>query len=259
MEKVSNAEVMEAVKTLAAQVRRIAEQLEKANDRKRYHKEYYQRRKKEKVQKEEAASTKLQVPEDRSVFRASSKVQLPVAKWLRKLVQFHDAKRPVENFLTWLTWSWNRDTFSIQPITKSGGYHNVVIGLSGKKPIRNKHTDGDMFPKLRQRFTSVGQIDTFSNCKWWDFGFCVLGRVFEDAKDEGVFDRLSPRYQKMIRVMVGSTGECPAGDINFDPLNTNIDEMNKTIKRVRNSIECGVAACKRGLYMPEEPFTSYFQ
>ena len=252
-----NRTMNEQMQKMAEQMQKMAEMLEKAHCRKAYHKDYYSRRKEEKAENKKIAADRLEVP-NKCIFQATG---LPLKKWVDKMVKFHELGKSPENFLTWLAWSWNKNTFTLPPITRSGGYNNVLIGKTGDKGLRARYTESDMFPTVRfPKFTKMVQLDAFHSCKWWRFGARVLGKVYLLADDMEIFNKFRPRFQKLIRVMVGSTGECPAGDGEcFDQNQDDMVVMNRTFRKVRFALESAVAACKKGLFMKEEPFTAHFQ
>jgi len=123
---VSNEEVLAAVVSLKADIQRIAEALEKQQDRKSYQAEYYKKRKAAK-----AAKLKRLENKDRHCLGGMRDPRLPHETWTKQLKAFAERGLSAYNFLTWLAWSWNHNTYEHVPITKSGGYMHVYIGLSG--------------------------------------------------------------------------------------------------------------------------------
>ena len=68
---------------------------------------------------------------DRHCLEGSRDRRLPAAEWGEVLKSFVQRGLSPYNFLSWLAWKWNKDTFQHVPITKSGGYMHVFIGMSG--------------------------------------------------------------------------------------------------------------------------------
>ena len=54
-------------------------------------------------------------------WRLNPRLESPLVKWTNKLREFIADKRSVDNYLEWLGWSWNHDTYVTQPVVKSGG------------------------------------------------------------------------------------------------------------------------------------------
>ena len=136
----SLADVLREMALIKEQVARVADALEKQADRKKYQAAYYQERKKKAAKKKKAVGRPN--PARHCLNGRDSK--LPHAKWAEQLKSFVERGLSPYNFLTWLAWEWNKNTYQHVPITRSGGYYNVLIGISDGKPLRSKYSERDL-------------------------------------------------------------------------------------------------------------------
>ena len=250
----SNAEVMEAITVLSEQVTRIADALQKQQDRKEYHSEYYKKRKVAKLQRE--AEEKRLPNKDKNCLDGPRDRRLPHATWALKLKEFVDRGLSPYNFLTWLAWTWNHATFRHAPVTRSGGYNHVFCGMSGDKPIRTKRSDRDFTGHMRiTSFTKPSQIDTFQNALWWNWGWQVLAMTISEVQGESWYQRLGDTWHKPMQVMQGGIGMYETRGVMFDQNERDLVKASKAYGMVRPTLEMGWGACLRGLFCKVEPFT----
>ena len=114
--------VLTVITELKAQVQRIGCAAEKGGPQELP--EYYKKRKINKKKKAAKNKLKLENP-NRHILEGQRDYRLPFKKWALKLKRFVDRGLSPYNFVTWLAWSWNQDTYQHTPITKSGGYMRV--------------------------------------------------------------------------------------------------------------------------------------
>lgn len=255
----SGTEVLNAIADLKAQVQRIAEALEKANSRKEYQASYYKKRKQKK------ATPKILAPSglrnlDRHCLEGRRDKRLPVDKWATVLRRFVDARASPYNFLTWLAWSWNKDTYHMVPITKSGGYLQVFIGFSGDKALRIKYSERELLGRVKVcTFSKQEQLEAFREAKWWRWGFGVLGSVVFQVEDEPWFKQLRDDWIRPLRVMMGGFGmyKVPGMNIEFDQSVSDLPKASKMYGIMRPTLTMSWAACLRGLHCKEEPFSQF--
>ena len=115
---VSNEELLAAVVQLKEQVQRIAEAMEKQQGRKSYQADYYKKKKR----KAALARAVVRLPnKDRHCLEGPRDSRLPHAVWAKQLKAFAERGLSAYNYITWLAWTWNHNTFEHVPITKSGG------------------------------------------------------------------------------------------------------------------------------------------
>ena len=248
---VSNEEVLAAVVELKEQVQRIAEAMEKQQDRKSYQAEYYKKRKAAKAAKVVRLENR-----DRHCLDGPRDPRLPHAVWAKQLKAFAERGLSAYNFITWLAWAWNHNTYEHVPITKSGGYMHVFIGLSDKKPLRAKYSERDVTGHMRvSRLTKPEQIDTFADALYWKWTFGTICNVVGEAEDEGWFEGLGESWHKPLKVAMGDFGCYEIKGEIFDPGERNLDVANKTYGWLRPTLEMNWSAFLRGLFSKEEPFT----
>ena len=105
--------ILESIGKLRTEVRGLAGELKKLQDRKKYHAEYYQKRKATNAKtkkKKEVVDTRLPNA-DRHCLEGRRDQRLPFAEWAQMLKQFADRGLSAYNFLTWLSWTWNHNTY----------------------------------------------------------------------------------------------------------------------------------------------------
>ena len=249
-----NEEVLAAIAALKEQVQRIADALEKQNDRKSYQAQYYRKRKAEKAK---AVALLQRLPNaDRHCLTGNRDERLPIDKWTQQLRAFAARGLSAYNFITWVAWSWNRDTYVHSPITKSGGYMRVFIGMSGDAPLRSKYSDRDLLGRLRVfKFTKMEQLDTFGGALWWNWTFRILYQIYEGCEHEAWFKALGEGWHKPLKVAAGTYGCYEIKpDVVFDPLERDIETLNKRYSKVRPTLDMTWNAFLRGLFSKEEPF-----
>ena len=248
---VSNEQVLAAVVSLKEQVQRIAETLEKQQGRKKYQAEYYKKRKAAK-----AAKLKRIENKNRHCLDGPRDKRLPHEAWAKQLKVFADRGLSVYNFVTWLAWSWNQNTYEHVPITRSGGYMHVMIGMSGEKPLRLKYSERDVTGHMRvNRFTKPQQIDTFADALWWKWTFSCICDVVGEVEGEDWFEALGESWHKPLKVAMGNYGCYEIKGETFDPNNHDLDVASKMYGWLRPTLEMNWSAFLRGLFSKEEPFT----
>ena len=251
---VSNEEVLAAVAKLAEQVQRIAAAMEKQQDRKSYQAEYYKRRKAKKA--EAAARAKRLSNKDRHCLDGPRDLRLPFAAWAGRMKAFADRGLSAYNFITWLAWTWNHNTYEHVPITRSGGYMHVFIGMSGDKPLRTKYSDRDVTGFMRvNTLTRPEQLDTLRDALFWKWTFGCVFSVVSEVEDEGWFNTLGESWHKPLKVAMGGYGCYEIKGHTFDPSERDLEVASKTYGLLRPTLEMIWNAFMRGLFCKEEPFT----
>ena len=172
------------------------------------------------------------------------------------LKAFADRGLSAYNFITWLAWTWNHNTYEHVPITRSGGYMHVFIGMSGKKPLRHKYSDRDVTGHMRvSRLTKPEQLDTFADALYWKWTFGTIRGVVEVAEEEGWFEGLGESWHKPLKVAMGGFGCYEVKGEIFDPNERNLEVASKTYGWLRPTLVMNWNAFLRGLFSKEEPFT----
>ena len=250
--------ILASISKLRCEVKEIADQLKKQQDRKKYHAEYYQKRKAKeaKKKKEKQVDDNRLTNHNKHCLEGSRDKRLPFAEWAKVLKQFVDRGLSAYNFMTWLSWTWNHNTFRHVPITKSGGYMNVFIGMSGDKPLRHKYSERDVTGRVRVRtFKTPVQLEPLGQALWWHWGYAVLMQVVSEVADEPWYEKLGDAWHRPMQVMQGAFGcyQIREGLI-FDPTETDLVLATKGYQAMRPTLECGWGACLKGLSCKEEPF-----
>ena len=262
---VSIEDLLTVITALKDQVQRMADALQTQEDRKKYHAAYYKKRKAAAAaRKKNAVNDKLENP-NKHILEGSRDYRLPAKKWALKLKEFVDNGLSPYNFITWLAWSWNQDTYRIVPITKSGGYMRVYIGMSaqeGGKALRTRYSERDVTGHVRvNTFKNMTQLDTFASALWWDWGFRVLGLVVQEVDEEDWYKALGESWHRPLMVLQGATGMYEISNnegespLYFDPNEKNLNLASKMYGIVRPTLEMGWGAALRGFFSKEEPFT----
>ena len=246
-------ELIAEMRQLKEQVQRMADTFQKREERREYQAAYYKRRKASKEKQVLPGFKNL----DRHCLEGSRDRRLPAAEWGEVLKSFVQRGLSPYNFLSWLAWKWNKDTFQHVPITKSGGYMHVFIGMSGDKPLRQKYTDRELMGQVKvYRFTKKAQLEFFRDAKWWTWGFHVLGSVIFLLEDEPWFVQLKDDWIKPLRLMMGAYGCYQVrNNIIFDPNESDMCKASNMVGLVRPTLEMCWGACRKGLHCKEEPFT----
>jgi len=243
--------LLDEVVQLKKQVQRIADALEKQQDRKSYQAAYYKKRKAAKAAKVVRLPNK-----DRHCLDGPRDPRLPHAAWAKQLKKFAERGLSVYNFISWLAWTWNQKTYEHSPITKSGGYFHVLIGMSGGKPLRAKYSERDVTGHMRvSRFSRLEQLDTLRDALFWKWTFVVLCEIVNEAEEEGWFEALGESWTKPLKIALGSLGCYEIKGEIFDPCERDLEVASKTYGWLRPTLEMNWSAFLRGLFSKEEPFT----
>ena len=253
---VSNEVLLAAIVELKEQVAKMAEALQSREDRRTYQANYYKKRKETKKQKaEELANARL--PNTRgSHFNGLRKTNVPIKKWVDKMKQFGKEGRSVYNWITWLAWNWNQDVFVYNPLTRSGGYIHVYLGMSNDKPYRHKYCQRDVTGQLNIRTIKTKiQAETLAGALWWDYSFRTIGLVFNEVKNEEWFKQLDRSWETVIRIALGQYGFFELGDgWLWEETQTDINKLAKGYNKIRNYLEPAWRASLKGWFCKGEPF-----
>ena len=250
-------QVLDEIKGLREQVQRMADLIQKQQDRKSYQADYYKKRKETKTKARTAASSDKILNHDRHCLNTARDKRLPHDKYIAKLKEFVSRGLSVYNFVTWLGWSWNHDTYVHAPITKSGGYMHVFIGLSGASPLRSKYSVRDVTGRMRiNTFTSPVQTDTFRDALWWNWTFATIVPMMNDLADvqEPWFKSLGPHWTNPLKIIQGGFGCYEVKGLTFDQGERDLTIASKTYAFVRPTLFMAWAAWLRGMFSKTEPF-----
>ena len=252
---VSTEDLMAEILALKEQVQRMADAMLLKEDRKKYQAEYYRKKKAANAKKKKERS-RLPNP-DRSLFEGRrNDRKMPHKRWADKLREFHEDGRSIWNWLTWLAWAWNQDTWEMSPITRSGGYYHVFIGLDGNgKAIRSKYTERDVTGHVRvNSFTSTPQLSAFADALWWKYAFRSVGYV-TDYDYEDWYKQLPKGWDKTLRLIQGNMGhvELQSGLV-FDQHEADLHRASKMYGLARMTLEQAWACSLKGFFATEEPF-----
>ena len=258
---VTNDELMRALKELTVQVQAIATALQAREDRREYHAKYYLKRKADKKRKEtEVAQTRLPNTKG-SHFCGHRMYNVPVKDWANALKQFADSGRSVFNWLTWLAWTWNQNTFVFSPITKSGGYFHVYIGTTTRNgkdaPLRGRYSQNDLVGQMHiKAFKTKTSAETFSSSIWWDYTFRTVGLVLSEVEDQPWFKQLSRTWHDVMRISLGQMGCYELGtDWCWEQTEEDLVKLSKGYNRVRHMLEPAMRATMKGWFAGDgEPF-----
>ena len=258
---VSNEKLLAELLALKTQVCRIADALQKQEDRKQYQAEYYKKKKAEKKKKK--ASNKLE-NRNKHVLEGTRDRRVPYKMWAAKLKQFYERGLSPYNYITWLAWAWNHDTFQIVPITKSGGYMHVFIGMSaqdGGRALRAKYSERDITGHVRvNTFKNKTQQDVFASALFWKWSFRVLGMVISEVDDQDWYKALGETWHRPMGVLQGPYGmyevkHCGGSEpVYFNPDEPNLNLASKMYGLLRPTLEMGWSSTLKGFFMKTEPF-----
>ena len=151
------------IRRLRNEVKHLTELVESQQNRKKYHSEYYEKRKL-KITKKCKQSDRIPNPKCGMFPMIVS--TMPFKMWANKIHEFACRGLSPYNFLTWLSWAWNQNTYEHVPLTKSGGYLHLYIGMSAQKdgrPLRHRYSQRDFTGRMRVNvLTTSRQLDIFS-------------------------------------------------------------------------------------------------
>ena len=248
---VTNEQLLAAVQALGTQLKAIAGALDKQQKRRDYQAAYYKKRKAAAAEK----ARRIELPNGHCL-ESRRDDRIPAGAWAKQLQRFVERGLSPYNFLTWLAWAWNQDTFNHVPITKSGGYMHVFIGYSGKKALRCKFSERDITGRMRiSRFTRPEQLDTLSQALYWKWTFHTVHKVVQDYAEENEwFGALSENWKKVLKVAMGQFGCYEIKGEVWDPNERDFSVINKTYGHLRPTLDMSWNAFLRGLFSKEEPF-----
>ena len=248
----SNEDVLLAISKLSEQVQRIADALEKQQLRKEYQAAYYKKRKVAK----KVALNRIEI-RDMHCLECARDPRMPFEMWTERLEQFVKEGRSAYNYICWLAWAWNHNTYNVIPITRSGGYFHVFIGLSGKSPLRSKYSERDVTGHMRvTRFQKPEQLDTFAEALWWKWTFATLCRIVSDCEDEPWFKALGDNWHRPLKVAMGGFGMYEIKGIVFDHTERDLNNQSKAYGLLRPTLTMCWSSFLKGLFCKEEPFLS---
>lgn len=254
----TSADVIAEIRELRVQVQRMADLLQKREDRTSYQAQYYKRRKEAKA-KAGFGDAKLLNRNGHCLCQSGRDRRLPHSKYAAKLQEFVDRGLSVYNFVTWLGWSWNHDTYVHVPITKSGGYMHVFIGFSGKKALRNKYSERDVTGKMRiNTFTNPVQLDTFRDALWWQWTYATIVPLMGllNETNEPWFAKLGVNnWINPLKIMMGGFGCYEVKGLTFDQGERDLKLASKAYAYVRPTLTMALNAWRKGILSKEEPFT----
>lgn len=196
-------------------------------------------------------------PKGKGTFRGRDRrLDAMIPKWAEKAMHFGKMNKPCL-FLQWLAWSWNNNTYRAKPITSGRGYYWKFYGWAstdGKKPMRSKYTEMQLFGKtLSTKFNPI-QADNFAEAPWWGWGWGVLKQVVSHLEDDlEVWNDLPSNFRRTVGVMCGGYGmvELKKGLI-FDQ-NAGAQELNKTYRIVKPALDLGWKSVLKGIKASREP------
>lgn len=251
-------DLMEAIAAIKVQVERIADAMQKQQDRKEYQAEYYKKRKRTAAEKRTVARTRLNNGNQHCLGEGKRDKRLPHAAWARKLKEMAGRGLSAYNFLTWLAWAWNHNCFEHVPFTRSGGYYQVYIGTSGEKALRSRYSERDVTGHVRvYTFKTHAQLDTYKDALFWRWSYAVLSPVVWDLDGEPWYDGLGDSWKKPFKIAQGGFGGYEVSDgVEFDPTERDLKIASKTYAKVRPTLEMCWGSWLRGLNSKEEPFKS---
>ena len=257
----SNAELMTVLQKvlnqqqeLTTEVERIAEVLKQQQNRKQYQSDYYKKRKAKKLAKE-AENKRLPNPRGNCLHGGGRDRNLPVAEWAKTLKLFVERGLSAYNFMSWLAWTWNHNTYKVVPVTRSGGYLHLYYGMSDNKAMRTKRSERDFTGHMRiNTFANKVQLETFRDASWWNWTWGVLSQVVNEVEDEPWYKALGDAWHRPMQVMQGGIGGYVIRGIAFDQNCNCLETATKQYALFRPTLEMGWGACMRGLFCKKEPF-----
>ena len=250
--------LIEEIRCLRNEVKHLTELVESQQNRKKYHSEYYEKRKL-KITKECKKSNRIPNPKC-GMFPMIRKYDAPFKMWANKIHEFACRGLSPYNFLTWLSWAWNQNTYEHVPLTKSGGYLHLYIGMSAQKdgrPLRHRYSQRDFTGRMRVNvLTTSRQLDIFSGALWWSWSFHVLNATLDEVKREQWYKDLGPYWHKPLAILQGQHGhyEVLPGIIFQPTTEENLEIASKCYGIVRPILEMGWSASLKGMFSKEEPF-----
>ena len=245
--------IMSMLEQLTTEVSGISQVLKKEQERKEYQSGYYKKRKAAKLKKE-AENNRLPNPKGNCLHGTRDR-NLPVVQWAKMLKAFVDRGLGPYNFLSWLSWTWNHQTYKHVPVTRSGGYMHLFCGLSGNRPLRTKRSDRDFTGHMRiTKFANKVHLETFREASWWNWGFGVLAQVIYEVEEEAWYTALGDTWHRPMQVMQGGVGSYEINGITFDQNCNCLETATKQYGLLRPTLEMGWGACMRGLFSKQEPF-----
>ena len=235
-------------------MREILVLLNKKKTRTEYQKEYYARKTKQARQEQ----GRIRNPDCNNLnlpFGHDSRLRSKIPEWAAIAYRFAALEyNGAYEFLQWLAYTWNSETYHEQVITKSGGYYHIFCGFSGTRALRTKRTDNDLFGCVRRSSFTRAQRQQFANALWWNWGYGVLGKVvFEMQEDEERWAALPKHFTKPLLLMMGYCGEVEVRPgLMFDQTEEDPVLLGKVYTQVREALNKAWQACMRGLHAKEQ-------
>ena len=234
----------------------VLQLLKNGKSRAKYQAEYYAQRKETRLTETRPG---LKNPERNNLnlpMGWDKRLQSKLEEWAEIAFRFKDARRGPFDFLEYLAYQWNNETYWHKVITRSGGYNHVFIGFSGSKPLRTKCTDCDLFGCVKRTSFTRAQRDQFADAHWWRWGYGVLGKVVNEMQDqhEERWLKLPKRFTRPLLLMMGGFGQVEVRQgLVFDPNEPDTAKVGKMYVYAKPDLDRGWNACKRGLFATEKP------
>ena len=264
-------EVRKQLRETSVKLAEVVELMQRRERRAEYQRKYYADRKAQKKRKKKAEPVRsgLENPNENNLnllkILKDRRLLKVFPQWAEVAYGFADSGHSAFNFLQWLTFTWNVQTYWFRPVTRSGGYNHVFIGFSGPtKALRCKYSDNELFGCVKKcSFVTKPQVEAFRDAPWWRWGYNVLGQVVfcMQEEDEKRWDRLPLSFRRPLLLMMGGSGafELKKG-LEFDPYEGNPDKLGKAYGLAKMDLDMCWGACKKGLFAgKEEPFRKFVQ
>ena len=149
----------------------------------------------------------IELPSEKILFFRDKRLRAKNSYFAKIGFEFAVQKRLPEDYIAWLVYSWNAETYTKKPITFSGssymiwqGSHRQGIGL--RDLMHFSATTNKIYPVA----TNVDAHD-FRNRMWWEFCNTVFVPIYRIMLTLGVDTVATPRFLKFMQVYAGSYSE----------------------------------------------------
>ena len=203
-----------------------------------------ERRDQRKEAKQRREDGKVSLPTSHVLKTRDSRISDRVPQWAAVGMKFGLADNP-EGFLRWICYQWNCCCYLKKPLTYSGGYFRVHTGLT-----RHNYGAFDLMGynvKQRMVLRNRGELIDFQDRPFWMWAYKVLFPVFTHMQRLPGYDDLPERFDKGIRLILGSYGLYEVYTDLYWDVNESRDNINRMFKRVGPTLRLMWKACLDGL------------